>query len=545
MCPCKVRSAHHYPCRPYQFLTQEHTSHTLITHIDTHTNAHAQSPLAADYQLMVQTATKAVIALLRHGRGRAVRPCGGLLAADGTVDKDRALVAATIDMQRPGRAYGVTRGGELLLLSVPSAQRTHLCRVLQRTDLGLPPGAVRVIAVSGHVLLLHSDGVADFAVGSNPRLSDAHAVSHTWAELWALYGLQLHAVAPAAVAATVPAAADAAVAAAAQHPDLDRGSWRQGGHSAALDAHMMPAAAGGGLLVLPLGSSSAAFFAVGDAMRVGGGRAGSGLASSRSSGGDGGRNAMADWTRLLQPLVVVAMVVVGVWQYSRASSPPGMGSRAARARGHSSSWATAVQDDLGGLGGALSSLTAEDLGQMGMMGRELLGRGRGGPDELGGVLGSSYGNYSTRRAQRRAPPSVLDGGGPLAALTARRRARQLLASGGSSNLAQQRAAGGFARAMADERAADRRDGAAGGTTRRVRFFAGEGEVAEDEGAPHGATCAGGVDVDDADDASLIAGGDMAAAATSAGEWGSDGGSPDAARAPPRAAAGVADGHSEE
>lgn len=144
---------------------------------------------AADYQMVVQTPHSAYIVLMHRGRSRIARPCSGLApqtgsaAAGGSTASSQAttesssrgsgsgadsnsstgagadtsgsesadndvvsssnssvsgpdspgqpdvLVAAVFDPVRSFRVFGVTSGGELVALVVPSSQRTNLCRV--------------------------------------------------------------------------------------------------------------------------------------------------------------------------------------------------------------------------------------------------------------------------------------------------------------------------------------------------------------------------------------------------------------------------------
>ena len=132
---------------------------------------------AADFQLVVQTGRASFVVLMHRGRGRIQRPCSGLAqppepasssnttssssanntngsAQPGTSNNDDSasnsatpdsssvssspddasgqpdvLVAAAFDPLRAYRVFGVTRGGELLALVVPSSQRTMKCKV--------------------------------------------------------------------------------------------------------------------------------------------------------------------------------------------------------------------------------------------------------------------------------------------------------------------------------------------------------------------------------------------------------------------------------
>lgn len=56
-------------------------------------------------------------------------PSDQVAAAAAAAEESNVLVAATFDPVRPHRVFGVTAGGDLLVMVVPSAQRTNLCKV--------------------------------------------------------------------------------------------------------------------------------------------------------------------------------------------------------------------------------------------------------------------------------------------------------------------------------------------------------------------------------------------------------------------------------
>ncbi|KAF8062075.1 hypothetical protein HT031_004335 [Scenedesmus sp. PABB004] len=424
-----------------------------------------------EHQLVVQTGHMAVVVLLSRGRGRVQRPCVGLTQPGGGGSLADVLVAAAFDPVRSFRAYGVTAGGELLVLSVPGAHRTSFCKVVQRLPLGLPPGPVRlVVAGRGRLVLLHAEGVATFDTTHPVQLQRSHLVSHTWQELWALYGLSRHF---AQQQGGAPAAAGAQAA--------DDGAGRALLHTAAGAADGLAAAGDGELLLLPFGRGALAAFTAGGVW--GGGGSGGGGPGGWGGGGGGGDGGFA-WMRMLQPAVVVMMVGVGVWQFLRASSSARHGPAGVRGRG------------LGGYGGgALDGLSPADLGEVGLP-HGLFGAGGGGLGSLGGFggLDDDLGAYGGPRASRlggaaAGAASAFDGGGALGAFGARRRAHAIMRGrpepqprGGGAGAARAAAAAAGAQLRAARAAGGgilagagvgRAGGAAAGeAARRVRFAGG-------------------------------------------------------------------------
>jgi hypothetical protein len=94
------------------------------------------APSAASFQVVVQTSSAAAVVLLRRGRSRVLRSCEGLAqpgqpwtAADGQPGGPDTLVAAAFDPARSFRVFGVTAGGDLVALTVPSGTAAHQCKV--------------------------------------------------------------------------------------------------------------------------------------------------------------------------------------------------------------------------------------------------------------------------------------------------------------------------------------------------------------------------------------------------------------------------------
>lgn len=308
--------------------------------------------------------------------------------------------------------------------------------------LGLPPGPVHLVMGKGRLILLHSAGVAAFNVSAHKvMLPGSYLVSHTWQHLWRLYGLsQQHQqlqqkLEPAAQHAS--AAGDSAPSDAGGDSDVPSGStgdstgYEGDLHSAAWGSSLTAATATPGLLVLPFGERGIAVFGQGRGSAVGslgGGAAAAGGAISGSSGG-GGSGPDVNWVKMLQPFVVVMMIIIGVWQFVRASNRSNLSSvRAAR-----------YGAGMGALGdmGYLSRSQGLAGSYMPMGGEELLGGQRrpawamGDDDELLSSLDRELGPYVGPRSRRDREP-----GGALGALTARRRARAAMFSGRHSEREQ-------------------------------------------------------------------------------------------------------------
>lgn len=93
--------------------------------------------------MVVQSETATAILLMKRGRSLVTRRCFGLAhptppagSAQGQPgsggnrsDVGDRLVAAVFDPLRAFRAFGVTAGGELVVLTVPSGMAAHQCRV--------------------------------------------------------------------------------------------------------------------------------------------------------------------------------------------------------------------------------------------------------------------------------------------------------------------------------------------------------------------------------------------------------------------------------
>eukprot|EP00775_Hariotina_reticulata_P007970 gene7970-8168_t len=149
----------------------------------------------------------------------------------------------------------------------------------------------------------------------------------------------------------------------------------------------------------------------------GGGSGGAAAAADASSDNSSGRP--VDWVKMLQPVVVVMMIVVGMWQFMRASSNNSIRRASAAARG-----------ELYGsdFGQGLAAMSPEDLGQMGLWGSRALDRDFG---DYGGRRGGSgsrqRGNSGSRARGQDAAGSLFDSGyAGLNAAGARRRARAVM-----------------------------------------------------------------------------------------------------------------------
>jgi len=304
--------------------------------------------------------------------------------------------------------------------------------------LGLPPGHVQLVMGRGRLILVHADGVAAFNLSSHKvMLPGSYLVSHTWQHLWRLYGLsQQHQQLqqerePAAqhAAAGPSAASDAGGEGAVPSDSTGDSSSNEGDlHSTAWGSSLAAAIATPGLLVLPFGERGIAVFGQGRGSAVGSvgsaAAAGGAISSSSGSGPD------VNWVKMLQPFVVVMMIIVGVWQFVRASNRSNLSSvRAAR-----------YGAGMGALGdmGYLARSQGLAGSYMPMGGEELLGGQRrpawavGDDDELLSSLDRELGPYA-------GPPRIRrdrEPGGPLGALTARRRARAAMFSGRHSEREQ-------------------------------------------------------------------------------------------------------------
>lgn len=380
----------------------------------------------------------------------------------------------------------------------------YLLQVLQRVQLGLPPGPVQLVMGRGRLVLLHSDGVAAFNLSTHKvQLPGSYLVSHTWQQLWRLYGLgpqHRQLLTPLAGAAgdsssrpidsssssSFDSGSGASMSAGTEVSGSDKsdssiGRWEGVLHSPAWDSPLMVAAAAQGLLLLPFGNMGMAVFAAGH-----GGRGtasaswGTGAAPVGSAGGGGGASssgggADVNWVRAVQPFVVIMMIAVGVWQFVRASNRSQLSTRRAARYGNG----LAGLDEFGGLmsrsqGLASSQLLQGELGVGGMGSRR--------PPWALGVdldegsfsrLDRDFGPYAGPRG-RREQQQVQQQHGPLGALTARRRARAAMFSGRQGAAERQQPVG----AAAAERGAQHMGGAGG----RLRRRGGTGSVGSREPA---------------------------------------------------------------
>ena len=332
----------------------------------------------------------------------------------------------------------------MLCHSVPAMQ------VVQRVPLGLPPGPVHLAMAHGRLVLLHSEGIAAFNLSSHKvQLPGSYLVSHTWQQLWRLYGLsQQHQQLLAnnfdsssdtpevlkldGLEAGSSSSSDSDFAAKPDTSSSDSSSSNAAGvlHTPAWDTPLTAAAATHGLLMLPFGSRGMATFTIGQgaggaagSWAAAAGGAGSGGGSVRNSSGGGG--AEVNWVKVLQPFVVIMMIIVGVWQFIRASNKSSRLASSTRRAGRYGA----------GLGGVpdMEDLLSRSQGLAGayMMQDDLNGvqrrPGWGLDDEDGGLgsfrtLDRDFGPYAGPRG-RRGEGHDQAGGGPLGALTARRRAR--------------------------------------------------------------------------------------------------------------------------
>lgn len=295
--------------------------------------------------------------------------------------------------------------------------------------LGLPPGPVRLVATKGRLIVLHAAGVAAFDTRSSVlKLAGSHVVSHTWKDMWRLYGLdwqqqqqqQTEGDTDETIAATVSSS---------------RSSNSGVLHTSAViqdSTALLAATAAANLLLLPLGGQGVVTFSetAGAGSGIPGGQ---GTPAGYSSGGSDSTS--VDWLKMLQPLVVVMMVGVAVWQFMRASSKNShMRSRRLDPDG--------LYGGSGFGGSGLEGLGPSDLGQMGMAAGLFGGGGMSGLDR-------EFGEYAGPRTRRtnRMTDSLLDMGyGGLNAANARRRARQVMHGRGEREL--EGFGGGFGRAAA-------------------------------------------------------------------------------------------------
>jgi hypothetical protein len=211
--------------------------------------------------------------------------------------------------------------------------------VTARLQLDLPPGPIRLAAGAERLVLLHTQGLVLFNTSMPTRQPPRLLAGHSLTELWAGYGLQGHAGSGGGSASGrgTPGASHAS------------GGGGDGGASMPL---LATGPRGKGLL-LGLGGAGFALFT--SAPRAGGGGGGGGWQGD--AGGDRGVN----WMRIAQPFVVVLMVVVGFWQYNRASQAGGKRHRLMGGRG---------EDALFDMGLGSGRLDMGDVGGMLGMGRQ-------------------------------------------------------------------------------------------------------------------------------------------------------------------------------
>jgi hypothetical protein len=258
---------------------------------------------------------------------------------------------------------------------------------------------VRLVASRNRLVLLHAAGVATFNTSNPLKLAGSNLVSHTWQDLWQLYGLGKHYSQQQQQQQVELQEAAKATDSSSSSANSCAGSLM---HSTAWDTDTpLPAAAVGGLLLLPLGHKVVAVFSTARVQRgLGGGASGVGF-----SGSDYEAPVSLDWVRFLQPLVIIMMVVVGVWQFLRASNKQQLSSQ---------------RGGMGSRYSGLEGLNPDDLRSLGMSG---LGLGGGRGDF--GSLDTQFGAYAGPRSNRERE-IAFDPYGGLGALGARRRARQAM-----------------------------------------------------------------------------------------------------------------------
>jgi len=283
-----------------------------------------------------------------------------------------------------------------------------LLQVVQHVPLGLPPGPVALVTLKGRLVLLHGAGVAVFNISHPLKLAGSQLVSHTWDDLWSLYGLrtqwqqqQQH------VEQDVRGPAEQQ-----QQPILLRAAWNAG-------VSQLPSGGLNTLLLLPFGSSGVAAFVPG-AGAAGSSIFGSAAAATADASSDSSGGLPVDWVKMLQPVVVVMMIVVGMWQFMRASNNNSIRRASAAARG-----------ELYGsdFGSGLAGMSPEDLGQMGLWGSRALDRDFGDyGGRRGGSVGRQRGSSSSNRTMvPDTAGSLFDSGyAGLNAAGARRRARAVM-----------------------------------------------------------------------------------------------------------------------
>jgi hypothetical protein len=236
---------------------------------------------------------------------------------------------------------------------------------MSRVRLGLAPGPVALAATWDRLLLAHPAGVAAFNTAGPLQRALAPVASQLWPDVWRQAGLQQH-------------GAGAGFG--------GGGSGDSSGDGG--DGNRAPMlVAAGQLIMTGLRPDGAALF-VEAAPGAGG------LAGGRAAGGAAGRPVSAEWLKYLQPLVLILMVGLGIWQFLRAARGPS-GSLAAQRRA-AALLDAAGPDLLGGLGGL--------GGGSGYGGRPNL-------DELYGGYGG--GAYARRRRQQQQVGGGAAGGGAL------------------------------------------------------------------------------------------------------------------------------------
>lgn len=299
--------------------------------------------------------------------------------------------------------------------------------------MGLAPGPVALAATKDRLLLVHPAGAAAFSSAAPLNRVLNPIVSQLWRDVWKQLGLQRFAGPGAGLGGGAGGeGGEGAEGSGSGSTSGGSASASSGSGSASVSGSVSGgaplAATAGQLVVVSLGPTGVAIF---DAVSAGAGAKSASQASaapSPFSGAAGG----PDWMKLLQPLVVVMMVGVGIWQFRRASRMGGGGSaidrRSLAAQRRAAALLGAAGPDL------LGPYDRDGLGELGGSLDDILGPGGGG---YGGLGSGRHGGGSL--ARRRQQQQQQHQGGPLS----------FRASGGAANRAgglRRRGVGGLSSA---------------------------------------------------------------------------------------------------
>lgn len=261
-------------------------------------------------------------------------------------------------------------------------------QVTSSLPLGLPPGAVQLLFTQQHLLMMHPQGVALFNTSQPPRQAPKLLGAHMLPELWGSYGLQEHVQPQAPLLQPGPAndlagSGTAAGAASVNAADTDG----QAGSAALRPLGTAAVGPSGAGVLLPLGVRGVALFAPADSAWARSGGAQVGAAAASTSSGPA-----LNIIKIAQPFVIVLMIVVGVWQYNRASNGA---ARQRYGRGAGMYGSASAGGLPGGYG--LEALAAGGPGGPGSLFDRVGGGGLGGGMGMGGMASMLASSRQTRQ----------------------------------------------------------------------------------------------------------------------------------------------------